>query len=199
MTKLKFLLSLHDRLSGLPQEDVEERLNFYSEMIEDRMEEGFSEEEAVAAVGSVDEVAAQIIADIPLAKIAKEKITPKRKLRAWEIVLLTLGSPIWLALGIAAFAVILSVYAVIWALIATLWAVFGALAGGGVGFIAGGVLFSVLGKWIAGLAVIGGGLVCAGLSVFSFFGALAATKGAVKLTGKIAIGIKKCFVGKEKK
>ena len=199
MTKLNFILSLNERLSGLPREDLEERLSFYSEMIDDRMEEGLSEAEAVAAAGSVDEIAEQILSEISFAKLAKERIKPKRSLHAWEILLLVLGSPIWLALGIAAFAVILSVYAVIWALIATLWAVFGALAGGGVGFIAGGVLFSVLGKWIAGLAVIGGGLVCAGLSVFSFFGALSATKGAVKLTGKIAIGIKKCFVGKEKK
>ena len=71
MTKIKFLLSLHDRLSGLPQDEVEERLNFYSEMIEDRMEEGISEEEAVAAIGPIDEIAEQIIADIPLAKMQR--------------------------------------------------------------------------------------------------------------------------------
>ena len=53
MTKLQFLLALHDKLAGLPQNEVEERLNFYSEMIEDRMEEGLSEEEAVLAAGDV--------------------------------------------------------------------------------------------------------------------------------------------------
>ena len=73
MTKLQFLLALHDKLAGLPRNEVEERLNFYSEMIEDRMEDGLSEEEAVAAVGSIDEIAEQITADIPLIKIVKEK------------------------------------------------------------------------------------------------------------------------------
>ena len=199
MTKLKFLLSLHDRLSGLPQEDVEERLNFYSEMIEDRMEEGFSEEEAVAAVGSVDEVAAQIIADIPLTKIAKEKITPKRKLRAWEIVLLALGSPIWLVLGIAAFAVAISLYAVLWSVIAVFWAVFGVLAGCAFGVALVGGVLAILGNVLVGLAMVGAGLICAGLAVFAFFGCLAATKGTAILTKRIAFGIKKCFVGKEKK
>ena len=92
MTKHEFLLSLQNRLSGLPQDDVEERLTFYCEMIEDRMEEGLSEEEAVSAIGSVDEIAAQIVADIPLAKIAKVKIRSKGRLKAWEIVLLVLGS-----------------------------------------------------------------------------------------------------------
>ena len=117
MTKIKFLLELHEKLSGLPQDEVEERLNFYSEMIEDRIEEGLLEEEAVAAVGSVDEIAAQIIADIPLVKIAKEKMKPKRQLKAWEIVLLVLGSPIWFSLIVAAFSVILSLYVLLWAVI----------------------------------------------------------------------------------
>ena len=35
MTKPKFLLALNERLSDLPEADACERLNFYSEMIED--------------------------------------------------------------------------------------------------------------------------------------------------------------------
>ena len=35
MKKTEFLLQLHDKLSGLPQDDVEERLAFYKEMIDD--------------------------------------------------------------------------------------------------------------------------------------------------------------------
>ena len=56
MTKLEFLSALGKGLSGLPQDEVEERLNFYSEMIDDRMEEGLPEEEAVAQIGAVDEI-----------------------------------------------------------------------------------------------------------------------------------------------
>ena len=43
MNKQDFLVQLRKGLSGLPQDDIEERLTFYKEMIEDRMEEGFSE------------------------------------------------------------------------------------------------------------------------------------------------------------
>lgn len=198
MTKLKFLLELHDRLLGLPKNDVVERLSFYSEMIEDRMEEGLSEEEAVAAVGSVDEIAMQIISETPLIKVAKEKIKPKRKLRAWEIVLLALGSPIWLALLIAAFAVVISLYAVIWSVIAVFWSVFAAFVGVAIGGVAGGVLFIALGKILVGIAIIGAGITLGGLAIFAFIGCLAATKGVVWLTKKAALGIKFCFVGKEK-
>ena len=133
MTKMQFLMSLHNKLSGLPQNEIEERLNFYSEMIEDRIEEGVSEEEAVAQIGTVDEIAEQIIADIPLTKIAKEKIKPKRHIKAWEIVLLILGSPLWLSVLIAIFAVIFSFYVCLWAVIISLWASFVAIIGGAIG------------------------------------------------------------------
>ena len=59
MDKHDFLMQLQNRLSGLPQEDIEERLNFYNEMIDDRIEDGLSEEEAIAAVGSLDEIVLQ--------------------------------------------------------------------------------------------------------------------------------------------
>ena len=93
MSKQEFLAQLRKGLSGLPQDDIEERLTFYGEMIEDRKEEGLSEEEAVSAVGNVDEIVEQVVAEVPLVKIAKERIKSKRRLSAGEIVLLALGSP----------------------------------------------------------------------------------------------------------
>ncbi|MBQ7034585.1 MAG: DUF1700 domain-containing protein [Clostridia bacterium] len=197
MTKLRFILSLQERLSCLPQDDLEERLSFYSEMIEDRMEEGLSEEEAVAAIGSVDEIAEQIIAEIPLAKLAKEKIRPKRRLKGWEIVLLVLGSPIWLSLGIAAFAVMLSLYISLWAVIISLWAVFASFAGCFIGGVLAGILSAIGGNIASGLAVLAAGIVCAGLAIFMFYGCKAATKGILMLTKKTAIGIKNRFIKKE--
>ena len=96
MNKSEFLGTLRKGLHGLPQNDIEERLAFYGEMIDDRIEEGLSEDEAVSAVGDVNEIAAQTVAETPFAKIAKERIRPKRRLKAWEIVLIALGSPIFL-------------------------------------------------------------------------------------------------------
>ena len=78
MSKQEFLAQLRKGLSGLPQDDIEERLAFYGEMLDDRIEEGISEEEAVSAIDSVDEIVQQVVAEIPLAKIAKEGIELKR-------------------------------------------------------------------------------------------------------------------------
>ena len=79
MNKQDFLAELRKGLSGLPQDDIEERLTFYSEMLDDRIEEGLSEEEAVSAAGTIDEIVAQTIADISLPKIARERLLPDRK------------------------------------------------------------------------------------------------------------------------
>lgn len=197
MSKHEFLARLRKGLSGLPQADIEERLTFYAEMLEDRMEEGLSEEEAVAAAGTVDEIVRQVIADIPLARIARERIRPKRCLRAWEIVLLALGSPIWLALLIAAVAVVAALYVSLWAVMASLWGVLGTFAVGAVGSVPLCIFLAVSDGPAPGLVVLAAGAVCAGFSVFMFFGCREATKGVLILTKKITTGIKNCFIRKE--
>ena len=197
MNKAEFLLALHKRLSALPGEEAEERLAFYSEMIDDRMEEGLSEAAAVAAVGSVDEIAAQIIAEIPITKIAKEKIKPKRRLKTGEILLLVLGSPVWFSLALAVAAVILSLYVALWSVVISLWAVFASLIGCGIGGIAGGIVLLCFGSVPTGIALIGAGVVCAGLSIFLFYGCKAATKGTLLLTKKLAAWSKRGFIRKE--
>ncbi|MBQ9551224.1 MAG: DUF1700 domain-containing protein, partial [Clostridia bacterium] len=90
MNKQAFLDRLRDGLSGLPREDVEERLTFYGEMIDDRTEDGLSEEEAVAEIGSVDAIVSQLMEETPVPSPDEEPLRPKRRLRAWEIVLLVL-------------------------------------------------------------------------------------------------------------
>ena len=73
MNKNEFLSALRAALSGLPEADVKERISFYSESIDDRIEEGRTEQEAVSELGTVEEIAAQIIAETPLVKIVKKK------------------------------------------------------------------------------------------------------------------------------
>ena len=197
MNKQAFLAQLRKGLSGLPKEDIDERLTFYSEIIDDRMEDGIPEETAVCGIGPIDGLVSQIISDISLGKLAKEKITPKKKLKAWEIVLLVLGSPIWLSLLIAVFAVILSLYIVLWSVIISLWAVFASFAACGPAGIAAEIYFAIGGNILTGIAMIGAGVFCAGLSVFIFFGCKAATKGILSLTRKLAIRIKNRFIKKE--
>lgn len=198
MNKTEFLAALENALSGLPEQDVKERLAFYGELIDDRMEEGLSEEEAVKERGSVEEIAEQTLADIPLSRLVKERVKPKRALRAWEIVLVVLGFPLWFPLLLAAAVVVLALYIVLWALVIVLWAVEISLWACVLGGIAAAVFYFVKGAALQGLVMLGAALVCAGLSIFLFFGCVAASKGVVILAKKIARGLKSLFVRKER-
>ena len=197
MRKQEFLEALRAGLSGLPRDDVEDRLAFYSEMIDDRVEDGRTEEEAVGEIGSMEQIVSQIIADIPLTKIAKERIKPNKRLAAWEIVLLAVGSPLWLSLAVAALAIVLSLYAVLWSVVLSVWAVFVALSASALGTVAGGIVLTATGHPLVGLALMGAGLVCGGLAILAFLGCPATTKGTAWLTKTIALGVKKCLIKKE--
>lgn len=198
MNKKEFLEELRKGLSGLPQDDMEERLTFYSEMIDDRMEEGLSQEEAVAEIGSVKDIVSQIMSEIPLSRLVKEKVKPKRALRAWEIVLLALGSPIWISLLIAALAIVFSLYVVLWSVIICLWAAGLGIAGGSLGGILSAVILTIQGNFLQGAAVLGAALVCAGIFILWFFMCQQILKGVLLLTKKLALGFKYLVVGREK-
>lgn len=199
MNKQEFLAALRNGLSGLPQADIEERVEFYSEMIVDRMEEGLSEAEAVSAIGEVEEIVGQTVADIPLAKIAKEKIRPKKRRNAGETVLLVLGSPIWVPLGLAAAIVLAAVYISLWSVVLSLWAGFASLVAGAAGGAVACVVFAVGGSGASGLVMLAAGMVCAGLSVFLFFGCRAATKAMVILPKKTVLWMKNRLMKKEER
>ena len=197
MNKEQFLDELRRELSGLPQEDIEERIAFYEEMIADRMDEGMSEKEAVSGIGSIEEITRQIMSEIPLTKLVKEKVRPKRSLKAWEIVLLVLGSPVWIPLAIAAVAVLLSVYAVLWAVVICVYAVDFSFAAGTLAGVVGVFAYLKAGNPVGALFSLGTGIVCAGLAILMFFVSVWITKAVIKLGGRILLGIKISFVGRE--
>ena len=113
MTKKEFLSKLRRKICKLSHKEINERLGFYSEIIDDKIEEGLSEEDAVSGVGNVEDIAAQILSDVNLDTKAKNH---KKSVSAWQIALLIIGSPVWLSILIA-------VFAVIWAVVITLLAV----------------------------------------------------------------------------
>ena len=56
MNKQEFITLLEKRLFELPQVEKEHLLNYYNETIEDRIEDGMSEAEAVASLDSVEDI-----------------------------------------------------------------------------------------------------------------------------------------------
>ena len=74
MNRKEFIDGLRDGLSGMPEHEMEERISFYNEMIDEHMANGESEETAIAAIGSVDAAVAQISSEIPLAKLVRDRV-----------------------------------------------------------------------------------------------------------------------------
>ena len=108
MTKDLFINELKDKLIGLPKEEIDERISFYEELIDDMIEDGKTEEEAIEKLGTVEEVSTKITSEIPLTKLVKERIKPKKELKAWEIVLIILGFPLWFPLVLTGIILLLT-------------------------------------------------------------------------------------------
>ena len=182
MNKEQFLIELAAALAGLPEEDIEKSLEYYSEMIDDRTEDDLSEEEAVEALGTIADIRAQIIKDTPLPKIIKEKVKPKRSFRGWEIAVIIIGFPLWFPLLISAAAVIFSVYVTLWSVIIAFFAVDIAFFAGALAGILASLPVFITGNAAAGLLLIGAGLLCAGFGLLWLFLCIGTTKGIVWLT-----------------
>ena len=197
MNKTVFLSELQTRLAGLPKEDIEERLSFYREMIDDCIEDGLSEESAVAKIGPVDQVVNQIMADMPLSRLVKGKMASRRSLKTGEILLQVLGSPLWIALLAAAVAVWLSVSAVLWSLVLAAYAAVLALAGGAVWCLVQLMVFLKQGNLAGAGCAAGAGLVCLGLAVLAYDACRWITRSMVKLTKSILLWVKSMFIQKE--
>ena len=141
MTRDEFLGRLGELLACLPAEQVEETKAFYAEAIADRMEDGMSEEEAVAAMGTPGEEAT--LDDLPAVPRAIARTRRRSTALLW--VLAIVGSPVWVPLLAAFAAVAVTVYICIWVLALCVWIVAVALGGGLVGV----ALFVGAGAWAA--------------------------------------------------
>ena len=107
MKKLEFINELGAQLHSMPAEEVRPLLDYYMEIVADRMEDGMTEEEAFASLGPIPELAEKILAEQPQTEQEPEPIpTPaplpepvpqtKRRWSGSSIVLAIVLSPLWL-------------------------------------------------------------------------------------------------------
>ena len=129
MTKKKFLRALRMKLVSLPAQERNDIIDYYSEIIGDGVESGKSEEETVASLGSVDEIAKRIIAER-----RGDGVKNSGAKNAAVATGLVLGSPVWLPVLIVLFvcciAVAIAVVSVLAALFAAALALMLAFIGG---------------------------------------------------------------------
>lgn len=193
---------------GLSQEELAKRLNVVRQTIS-KWEKGLSlpDSDMLINIAKALDTTASVLLDEeppeekPLPeKTETEKTEPanKKSSRTTIIVLLALGSPIWLSLAVSAIAAAVSIYISVWALIVSIWAIFVAFIGSGIGCLLSGFYFLFTEYALSGAALIAAAFVLAGISIFSFFGCTAATKVFLLLTKKLFLWLKSFFNKKVK-
>ena len=199
MNKQDFIKKLNDKLSDLPKKEVEDQINFYIEMIDDRIEDGMDEKEAIKDIGGVDEVYRQIVDAIPLRTIAKAKLRKKRRKarKTWATILLIIGFPIWGSILISLLAVWAAVYVCLWVLAICVWLIFVSLIiGSQIGFIAS-LVSLIAGNTTNAAYIFGASLVAAGLTIIFFYLGKLSFKGMGKLTKLTIKGLKNMLIGRK--
>lgn len=179
MNKGEFLSQLRLRLGALSKQELEKTIQYYSEIIDDMLEEGVSEEDAVANLESVEEIASRIIEENAgaLQSAHTDMAQSRKKTRTWLVVLLICLFPVWITL--------FCVYIAVWAAVASLLA-----AGAGMALslpltaITAVFTFMETG-WYSGVFEAGAALIISGLGILLFIGMIYLIKSLIRFTGFI--------------
>ena len=196
MTKADFLQLLERALAQLPEEERRQNLEYYSELLDDMLEEGMTEAEATAKLGSPGQIAQNILQEMPLGKLVTTRMKPKSGWTPLAIILAVVGSPVWVPLLLAAAALVLGLFVSIWALgLAAVAVVLGLaviVVAAPIVAIRAAVLTLPL-----GLILLGAGLVLLGLCVLGGLMAVELCRLLWQLTVWLAHKIKGLFIRKE--
>lgn len=196
MKKKEFLMELRQSIKGLPKDEIEEKVEFYSEMIDDYMEDGLSEEEAVYKVGGVDDAVKNVAKETSFAKIVKHKASNIKKPSGLMILFLILGFPLWFPLFMVLLVMCLVACILLWILPIVTIAVTAALFGS-TGACAVAAFGNLTGGSMGYACLFGGGaMVTLGLAILMIFVVIASCKVAALLNKKVFTGIKVAFIGR---
>jgi uncharacterized membrane protein len=157
-----FLEQLKRQLRGLPLEELNAAVDYYAGYISDAGEE--NEAAAVAGLGAPSEVAAHIVAEFAVKPAdSSEALTLSAKKgmnKVWSVILAIFAAPIALPIAVSAAAVA-------FALLVSLFAVYFSFAAAGMGMVAGGLAYIVLGVLVI-FQDIPTALLLAGCGLFAF-------------------------------
>ena len=194
MTTKELWLDMFDEtLSKMPKSERKRVVDFYREMIEDKIEEGKSEEEVIQALGNPYDSAKKILDENQIKY--KEKDLKDEDGFKLERTQGKKEMPVWLVLIYGFFGVTVGIPLVVtwFALLVCFWAVFGAMVVSSfacVLAIFASIIMALVGYVKGGGALIGGAIVGAGVTMILAVGfwylAIYMTKATIWAYKKIA-------------
>ncbi len=180
MNKKDFLNKLSSALYELPSEELRRTIDYYSEIIDDAVEDGEDEQTVISRLGSIDKITQKIINESPGRKFTNQNI--HNKISPAAVVLIIISSPIWLPILIAVFAVVFSVYISVWSIIVLLFAISIGLAVTGLASLITSPFLAFAARHVKALFLFGSALTCIGMSNLMFYAALRCSKLIIKFT-----------------
>ena len=192
MTKQEFLQGLETRLRQENIANVDSVLDFYDEMISDRMEEGMSEEDAVAKNEDIESIVNSMNLEKSMPNLIKDTIAKKHdnakknnKSASWTV-LLVIGAPIWIPLALAYMAVVFSFIVCIFSLLLAYFAIALSFSVSSILYFIGAFTVFIGNVTFAGCVfMIGTSLLLGGISVFMWIGAKSVTRQILDFTKTI--------------
>lgn len=125
MTTKEFLRILTREIDVLPAMEAQRAITYYRELIEDRIEDGMSESEAVASMEDISVIAQQILSEHEDGLKNTKTITKEcvEHSEIWRKVLIICTSPLWISLLLTFILMVFSIYLLIWCMIFTIYAI----------------------------------------------------------------------------
>lgn len=193
MDRIDFIEVLADELSyRVKPSEIHQLINYYDEMIDDLMEEGYSEQDAVAKLGDPKKLAQEA------AGIQEIEIEVPRRFNPLVILLLILGFPLWGSLAFAFLMVLLSFYIVLWCVPFTTGTF-------GFGMAFGGLVatffspFMMMDTFFQGVTQLGVGMLCFGIGLISLVFTCSISGFFLKATRSLTIWTKNLIFKRRKK
>lgn len=170
MNKKQFCTLLENELRiYLSSEEVYKTLNFFKEMIDDRVDEGLSEEQAVSQLGNIDDIVGQILDEHNIKKRQKKlvwRFIPQKTPSAANIIIAILLFPIWITI----FSLVASFFLVFISLIFSLVVSVIAFFVGGIALILKAPFYLIYKKNIAYcLDTLGFGFIITGIGLIGIY------------------------------
>jgi len=175
MNKEEYIKGLKERLHKLPKEEVEHAITYYEEYFDEGGNE--NEEKVIEELGSVAEVASQIIANFAIKGADdKDKSSKKGLSMIWIVILAIIASPIALPLALTVVVLIVTLIITLIIFILSLYII-------GISLIFSGII-----NMISGIVMIFEHIQTAifliGCALFSLGTGATIFIGSIKLSGK---------------
>ncbi len=186
MTKREFLKTLDSLLSHVPMRERQKAHDFYEELIDDHIESGLTEEDAVATLEDVNAIAHKIINESQNADI------PAKRKKTWLAVTLAATCIIWGPIAISLAVTLLCLYISIWAVAISLFAAaIGCIIS--LPFCILTAFFLLTHNVPSAVFQLGAGLGLCGIGLFILLGCIKLSRGLIFLTKYSTAMISKLF------